>query len=238
MEAEVDRLLLECHLQYDESLDQPCIPEISTTPPPPPPPPQPKRHFAVPKTDQEITKAKEAAIPHKTITDTNYCVGLWNQWCSHRASVYGDTIPFLDSISSADFAHHMSNFVFEIRKDGSEFPSESLHHLVSGLQRFVRWKNNPAIYVFKDAEFAEFRRCLDSEMKRLQRAGLGSRRRKAEPLTSAEEEILLEKGLLGDSTPQSLVDTILVMNGLYFALRSGAEHTLSATFKSLSNTGD
>ena len=52
-------------------------------------------------------------------------------------------------------------------------------------------------------------------MKRLQRVGLGSRRRKAEPLTSAEEDILWEK---------SLVDTILVMNGLYFALRSGAEH--------------
>ena len=152
-------------------------------------------------------------------------MGLWNQWSSHRASEYGDTIPSLDSISSADFAHHMSNFVFEIRKkDGSEFPPESLHHLVSGLQRFVRWKNNLAIDVFKDAEFAEFRRCLDSEMKRLQRAGLGSRRRKAEPLTSAEEEILWEKGLLGDSTPQSLVDTILVMNGLYFALQGGAEH--------------
>jgi hypothetical protein len=76
LEAEVDRLLLECHLQYDESLEQPSIPEISTAPPPPPP----KRHFAVPKTDQEIAKAKEAAIPHKTIADTNYCVGLWNQW--------------------------------------------------------------------------------------------------------------------------------------------------------------
>lgn len=218
LEAEVDRLLLECHLQYDE---QPNVPEISTEPPPPPP----KRHFAVPKTDQEIAKAKEAAIPRKTVTDTNYCVGLWNQWCSHRAIKYGDTIPPLDSISSADFAHHMSNFVFEIRKkDGSEFPPDSLHHLVSGLQRFVRWKNNPAIDVFKDAEFAEFRRCLDSEMKRLQRAGLGSRRRKAEPLTPAEEEMLWKKGLLGDGTPQSLVDTILVMNGLYFALRSGAEH--------------
>ena len=61
-------------------------------------------------------------------------------------------------------------------------------------------------------------------MKRLQRTGLGSRRRKAEPLTEAEEDILWENGLLGDSTPQSLVNTILVMNGLYFALQSGAKH--------------
>ena len=126
LEAEVDRLLLECHHQYDESLE-PSIPEISTTLPPQPPP---KCRFAAPKSKQEIAKAKEAAIPHKTIADTNYCVGLWNKWSSHQASECGDTIPSLDSIFSADFAHHMSNFVFKIRKkDGSEFPPESLHHL-------------------------------------------------------------------------------------------------------------
>lgn len=165
------------------------------------------------------------AIPHKTVIDTNYCVGLWNQWCRHRASRYGHSIPPLEGITVEELAHHMSSFVFEIRKrDGSEFPPDSIHHIVSGLQRFVRWKRNPAIDIFKDAEFAEFRCCLDSEMKRLQRAGLGSRRRKAEPLTEAEEELLWEQGLLGDSTPQSLVDTIIVMNGLYFALRSGGEH--------------
>ena len=85
----------------------------------------------------------------------------------------------------------MTNFVFEIcKRDGSEFPPQTVHHIVSGLQRFVRWKNNPALDIFKDDGFAEFRRCLDSEMKRLQRAGLGSRRRKAEPLTETEEELL------------------------------------------------
>ena len=58
-------------------------------------------------------------------------------------------------------------------------------------------------------------------MKRLQRAGLGSRKKKAQPLTIAEEELLWSKGLLGSGSPQSLVDTIVLMNGIYFALRSG-----------------
>ena len=49
--------------------------------------------------------------------------------------------------------------------------------------------------------------------------------KKAEPLTPEEEELLWEKGLLGKSTPQALVDTILVINGIYLALRSGKEHT-------------
>ena len=61
-------------------------------------------------------------------------------------------------------------------------------------------------------------------MKRLQSSGLGSRKKKAEPLSLEEEELLWRKGLLGDGNPQALVDTMVVMNGIYFALRSGSEH--------------
>ena len=48
---------------------------------------------------------------------------------------------------------------------------------------------------------------LDEEMKRLQSKGLGSQKRQAEELTVDEEEVLWEKGLLGDGTPQTLLDT-------------------------------
>ena len=49
-------------------------------------------------------------------------------------------------------------------------------------------------------------------------------KKKAEPLTEEEEELLWNKGLLGCKTPQALVDTVLFMNGVYFALQSGSEH--------------
>ena len=60
-------------------------------------------------------------------------------------------------------------------------------------------------------------------MKRIQQKGSGTKKRKAEPLTE-EEEVLWEKGVLGDHSPQSLLNTIIFMNGLYFALRSRKEH--------------
>ena len=56
---------------------------------------------------------------------------------------------------------------------------------------------------------------LDAELKRLQSNGVGSKRRQAEPLAEEEEEILWQKGLLGVSSPQTLLDTMLFMNGLY-----------------------
>ena len=230
LEAGLDALLLACSdmlEQNDETepgskrprLDSECssTEELTTS----------KRSFAPPETQQEIGKAKLSAIPATTTADTKYCVKIWNDWCSHRLVKYGDVIPPLNhsELSVASLAENLSSFIFEVRKqDGLEFPPDSLHHIVSGIQRYLRWNGKPGINIFKDAKFAEFRVCLDSEMKRLQRAGLGSRKKKAEPLTSEEEELLWTKGLLGSGSPQALVDTMVVMNGIYFALRSGSEH--------------
>ena len=61
-------------------------------------------------------------------------------------------------------------------------------------------------------------------MKRLQSKGIGSQKRQAEVLSEDDEDTLWEKGLLGDATPQTLLDTMVYCNGLYFALRSGKEH--------------
>ena len=61
-------------------------------------------------------------------------------------------------------------------------------------------------------------------MKRLQSAGVGSKKRQVEVMMEEDEELLWQKDLLGDATPQTLVNTMVYMNGLYFALRSGKEH--------------
>ena len=152
--------------------------------------------------------------------------------------VFGKTGANTGGLSSnfADFPPHiliaspealndwLSKFVLEVkRKYGKPYPPNTLHQLVCGLLRYAR-ETNPSIDFFKDKLFASFRRTLDAEMKRLRSCGIGVTTKRAEPITPEEEEAMWKCGVLGSDSPQTLIDTIFYMCGLYFALRSGQEH--------------
>ena len=48
--------------------------------------------------------------------------------------------------------------------------------------------------------------------------------KRAEPITLSEENSLWDQKILGDHSPRALVDTMVYMCGLYFALRRESEH--------------
>ena len=126
--------------------------------------------------------------------------------------------------SSVQLDHWMSHFILEARqKDGKPYPPNILHQLVCGIIRYVR-ELKPDINFFKDKEFAGLCCTLDAEMKSLSAQGLGTVVKQAQPITPADKEKLWESGILGDHSPQALLDTMVFMCGLYLALRSGQEH--------------
>ena len=83
--------------------------------------------------------------------------------------------------------------------------------------------------MFESPDFKLFQDSLDAEMKRLTSKGLGCEIKQAEPITEEEEELMWSKGVLGDTDPKTLLNTLFFLLGKFFTLRSGEEHR-SRTF--------
>ena len=174
-----------------------------------------------------FSKEGGIGVPESTRRDTTYCVRIWKEWCKHRQDTSSCNIPPLSAITASELQYWLTRFITEVRKKNAveyRYPPNTLLHICTGIIRYLRNNGHPSMDIFKDEIFAEFRVTLDAEVKRLTAIGLGSKKRQAEPLSEENEEQLWEKGLLGDHNPVSLLNTIVFMNGLYFALRSGSEH--------------
>ena len=179
-----------------------------------------EQRFAPPKSDKEVEAARKASMPKKTRNDMDYCMRIWMEWKECR-NIKTETT----AMTKVELNEALCRFVLEIRKkDGSEYPPNTVHHICCGIMRYLRTEGQPQINFFSDGSFSHFREVVDSEMKRLRGQGLGSKKRQAEPLTQEEEQLVWEKGQLGQHSGQALLNTMLYMCGTYFALRSGQEH--------------
>ena len=119
----------------------------------------PARRFATQECDEDVAKAKIASVPKKTQTDTRYCHRIWEEWRDSRNSsaatreVVPDDITQMDNTS---LQHWMSQFVLEVRKKGgTEYPPNTLYHIICGLQRYIRG-SHPEVDFFQDWSFSKF----------------------------------------------------------------------------------
>lgn len=135
----------------------------------------------------DMEKARREAVPKKTDQDTKYCFGILNEWRYYRETC-GQSVPELTLLNRSEIAEFLCQVVFEVReKNGLVFPPNTIYHIVCGLQRYLQCNGHPKIDFFKDGPFADLKTILDAEMKRLQKTGLRSKIRQAEPLTTKEE---------------------------------------------------
>jgi hypothetical protein len=74
-------------------------------------------------------------------------------------------------------------------------------------------------------------------MKESASQGLGNSKKQAEIITLEEEEQLWSEGILGHSEPQQLLDTIVYLLCIHFALPGGREHRRLRRIDSQITTG-
>ena len=110
------------------------------------------------------------------------------------------------------------------KKDGTEYPPNTLYHIVYGLMRHLHQNSMPNVDFFKEKAYTDICTTLDAEMKHLKLLEIGAMKRQAEVLTEDEEKLLWRKGVLGYHSPKLLLNTVFFFfNRVCSALRSGEE---------------
>lgn len=130
----------------------------------------------------------------------------------------------------------LASFLLTVRKqDGGEYEPSSLRSFVGSVDRKLkRQKYGHTIIVDKscqDDSFRLTREALKAKQKQLKQQGKGNKPRRAQPLTDEEINLLYQRNVLGDSSPDSLLYTVWLNNCVHFGLRGVNEHyTLRLVF--------
>ena len=188
-----------------------------------------------PVSAEEMKNLIEGSIPDNTRSHYNWAYRVFANWQNERKKrPIHENLDFDLKILSSDIMAMdktemntaLQYFIAEVKKsNGNNYPAQTLHQLYVALQGYVRMSGKTDVNFLTDHEFDPTRKVLDTMMKRRTSEGLGINSRKpAETITLSEEEMLWKKGYLGSDTPQKLLNTIVYLNGIHFALRGGVEH--------------
>ena len=155
--------------------------------------------FAAPISDEDEAILRSGAVPQKTQSTTDWGIRVWKEWAAERNPQSADgRCPLSSSLllmSVDDFSYWLAKFVVEVRKkDGTQYPPKSLYALVCCFKHFFEANNRFDVNPLSahDGRFVAFRQTLDAEMKTLHKKGLGTKTKRAEPITPDEEALLCE----------------------------------------------
>ena len=184
--------------------------------------------FKAPVSDKEIEELVSAQTNANTRKNTKWAFGVFEEWRSARARNHENIhIPELHLMNAESMNFWLQRFIMEVqKKKGGSYPPKSLYYIVCGLLRHCRDMNvNDKNFLdVKDGRFAPFRRVLDAKMKELLSQGLGTKIRRADPISDEDEEKLWANGVFGRSSSTTLQYTVFFYNCKLFGLRGRDEH--------------
>ena len=152
-----------------------------------------------------ITEQENKNTKAKTIRDVN----LLRQFLQSQ-----NELRSLEDIEPEALNNYLSQFLISVgRKDG----------FLSSFHRHLKAHGYP-VNIIEDIAFQTTRKCLEATCKKLKKEGKGNKPFAAQALTDNEINILYEKGLLGTSSGEALLNTLWLFNSLHFGLHGCDEH--------------
>lgn len=121
----------------------------------------------------------------------------------------------------------LSDFIVSVRKtNDEEYEPSSIRGMISSYDRHLRKKSYGACIIGSNStEFNKTRDALKAKQRDLKSQGKGSKPYRASPITDDEIETLYATRLLGNSSPNSVLNTLWYLNTLHFGMRGGStEH--------------
>ncbi len=158
-----------------------------------------------------------------------WAVNLYRQWRFSRLTNSAPEMHIQEAdicglnLSKKALCYSLCAFVNEIkRQDGNDFGGKGLYNLVVLIQ-FHLEKRGWMWHLLDDDEFVKLCFTVDNLMK-MRCVDRVSVTKSATPISVTDEELMWQKGILGEDSPVKLRNTVLYLLGLTCALRGGAEH--------------
>ncbi|CAG2195298.1 unnamed protein product [Mytilus edulis] len=180
--------------------------------------------------DDEIKRIAVKSTADNTKKKMRWAINVFRKWQLERNELakrdenISCIAPDIEEMTKDELCYSLSRFICEvIKENGEDYPGQTLYEILINIQMYFEQKGKCYKFLNEDA-FLQVKNTLDFTMKQRAAAGLGINKKKAETILVEEEELLWQRGILGDSNPARLVDTIVYLIGLHFALRAGKEH--------------
>ena len=190
--------------------------------------PSTQRGFNQPLDTDDLKKLSNKNFSPETMKKVNWAVKMYRDWRNYRHYHGFDHIECdLDSkstITHANLIFALVRFITEVKNvDGKDFPPKTLYDILICIQFHLEtmgiyWK------LLNEQVFSDVRYTLDNLMKLRTEQGLGRSVKKAQILSSSDEELLWSLGLLGIQTPNQLLNTLVFVIGKGCALHAGKEY--------------
>ena len=169
----------------------------------------------------EIEKFIQDKENKNTLRKILYDVNLFKSFLQSKNEVRE-----FHTISHTELDVYLANFILSVRKKGGEeFEPTSLRSMISSIDRSLRRHRYKESIMQSPANiFNATKQALKAKQKDLKQKGKGNRPKKADPLSDEEINILFDTGVLGVTSPESLLNTVWFNNAIHLGLRGQQEH--------------